>query len=116
RIIQSIPSSHFGEQQYLLFLTDHGMARRSELNQYIALRDLRTMIAIKLRHNDEVVHVHHTDGSREVFGASNAGYGVWYDESDVSVVGPRAAGVKSIQLKDNEYVVSGQVLHTSDVS
>ncbi len=116
RIIQCIPVRDFEEQQYLLFFTKNGMTKRSELKQYKAQRHLRPLIAIHLRDNDEVVNVHQTDGSREVFVASNAGYGVWYDESDISVVGPRAAGVKSIQLKDNEYVVSGQVLHTSDVS
>src|SRR5699024_5061508 len=102
--------------QYLLFFTKNGMPKRSELKQDKAQRHLRPLIAIHSRDNDEVVNVHQTDGSREVFVASHAGYGVWCDESEISVVGPRAAGVKSIQLKDNEYVMSGEVLHTSDVS
>src|SRR5699024_9542686 len=106
----------FEDKQHLLFFTKDGMTKRSELKQYKAQRHLPPLIAIHLRYNDELVNVHQTDGSREDFVASNAGYGAWYHVADISVVGPRAAGVKAIQLKDNEYVVSGQVLHTSDVS
>src|SRR5699024_5397614 len=38
---------------------------------------------------------------------TNTGYGLRYEENDVNVVGQRASGVISIQLKEDEYVVNG---------
>src|SRR5699024_12871694 len=50
-----------------------------------------------------------TTGESDLFIASNKGYGLWFDESEVSIVGQRARGVKAIHLKEDEYVVNGQV-------
>ncbi len=54
--------------------------------------------------------VHVTTGQQELFIATKNGYGLWFDEEEVSVVGPRAAGVKGINLKDGDEVVSGQII------
>src|SRR5699024_6900194 len=79
------------------------------IQQYQVQRYSRSFIAINLKPNDEVVDVFQTDGHSDVFVATNNGYGLWEHESDVSVVGQRAAGVKSIQLKEGEHVVNGAV-------
>ena len=60
---------------------------------------------MNLKGDDEVINV--TDsGSSNVFVCTSNGYGLWYDISEVPVVGIKAAGVKSINLKD-DIVVSG---------
>ncbi|HLR01508.1 MAG TPA: DNA topoisomerase IV subunit A [Virgibacillus sp.] len=108
-IIQSVPIRSFEEEQYVVFFTRNGMVKRTQLQQYEVQRHSRSLIAINLKGNDEVVDVFITDGHFDIFVASNTGYGLWYHESEVSVVGQRAAGVKSIQLKDGEHVVNGAV-------
>ncbi|MUK90662.1 DNA topoisomerase IV subunit A [Ornithinibacillus sp. L9] len=108
-IIQCIPVREFEENNYLIFFTKHGMIKRSELKLYEAQRYSKALIALNLKKDDEVVNVYQTKGYSDVFIASNKGYGLWYHESEISVVGQRAAGVKAIQLKDGEYVVNGQV-------
>ncbi|MFD1037869.1 DNA topoisomerase IV subunit A [Virgibacillus byunsanensis] len=109
RIIQTIPVRDFDQDNYLLFFTKNGMIKRSELSLYDATRYSKALIALNLKNDDEVVNVYQTNGNSDVFLASNKGYGLWYHESEVSVVGQRAAGVKAIQLKEDEYVVNGQV-------
>lgn len=109
QIIQCIPVREFSEEHYFLFFTKNGMIKRSEMKLYEASRHSKSLIAINLKQDDEVIGVEQTDGSSDVFIASNKGYGLWYDESEVNVVGQRAAGVKAIQLKEDEFVVSGQV-------
>lgn len=108
-IVKCIPVRAFQEDHYLIFMTKNGMIKRSELNLYDAKRYARPLIAINLRKNDEVVNVFHTDGQANIFIASNTGYGLWYEESEISIVGQRALGVIAIQLKDDEHVVNGQV-------
>ena len=65
---------------------------------------------MNLKGDDELVDVHVTTGQQELFIATKNGYGLWFDEEEVSVVGPRAAGVKGINLKDGDEVVSGQMI------
>ncbi|MFD2045763.1 DNA topoisomerase IV subunit A [Ornithinibacillus salinisoli] len=108
-IIQCIPVREFEADNYLLFFTKNGMVKRSELKLYEAQRYSKALVALNLKQDDEVVSVYQTKGYSDVFIASNKGYGLWYHESEISVVGQRAAGVKAIQLKDDEYVVNGQV-------
>ncbi|MBP1950929.1 DNA topoisomerase IV subunit A [Virgibacillus litoralis] len=109
RIIQGIPVREFNDENYLVFFTKNGMVKRSELGLYNAQRHSKALIALNLKGDDEVINVFQTDGNSDVFVASNKGFGLWYHESEISVVGQRAAGVKAIKLKENEYVVNGQV-------
>ncbi|WBX79358.1 DNA topoisomerase IV subunit A [Virgibacillus salarius] len=109
RIIECIPVRDFKEDNFLLFFTKNGMVKRSPLQLYDAQRYSKALIALNLKTDDEVVNVHKTNGHTDVFIASNKGYGLWYHEADISIVGQRAAGVKAIQLKKDEYVVNGQV-------
>ncbi|GGJ84977.1 DNA topoisomerase 4 subunit A [Lentibacillus kapialis] len=109
RIIQSVPVRNFEEEQYLIFFTRNGVVKRSELSLYKAQRYSKALIALNLKDDDEVIDVFHTNGHCDVFIASNKGFGLWYHESEISIVGQRAAGVKAIKLKNDEHVVNGQV-------
>lgn len=108
-IVHCAPVREFKDDDYLIFFTKNGMVKRSELKIYEAQRYSKALIALNLKKDDEVVSVCQTKGFSDVFIASNKGYGLWYHESDIPVVGQRAAGVKAIQLKDGEFVVGGQV-------
>ncbi|SFA75287.1 DNA topoisomerase IV subunit A [Lentibacillus halodurans] len=108
-IIQSIPVRTFEDGEYLVFFTRNGMVKRSELSLYKAQRYSKALIALNLKGDDEVMNVFQTNGHCDVFIASNKGFGLWYHESEISIVGQRAAGVKAIKLKADEHVVSGQV-------
>jgi len=60
---------------------------------------------MKLKDDDKLVSVTY-DSKSNVFVATKGGYGLWYNTDEISVVGIKAAGVKSINLKNDE-VVSG---------
>ncbi|MGM7685208.1 DNA topoisomerase IV subunit A [Cytobacillus sp. Hm23] len=107
QIIKAIPIKEFKASQFLLFVTKNGMVKRTILDQYKATRYSRALVAINLKDNDEVIDVEMTDGTNDIFLATYFGYGLWFHENEVNVVGARAAGVKGINLKDGDYVVSG---------
>ncbi|MBQ4817404.1 DNA topoisomerase IV subunit A [Bacillus pumilus] len=109
-IQKAIPIKEFDETSYLLFFTKGGMVKKTELLQYKAQRYSKPLVALNLKGDDELVDVHVTSGQQELFIATKNGYGLWFDEEEVSVVGPRAAGVKGINLKDGDEVVSGQII------
>jgi topoisomerase-4 subunit A len=109
-IIQALPVKDFDMNAFLVFITKNGMVKKTDLKQYQAQRYSKPLVGINLKENDQVVDVHLTDGSKEVFLITHSGYALWFDEEEISIVGIRAAGVKGINLKDDDFVVSGQIL------
>ncbi|MGO4886409.1 DNA topoisomerase IV subunit A [Anaerobacillus sp. MEB173] len=113
QIIQAIPIQEFNGGYFLLFITKKGMIKKSELTLYKAQRTSRALMALKLKEeDDEVVDVFLTDGTNDVFLVTHFGYGLWYSEEEVSIVGQRASGVKGINLKEDDLVVNGKVIAT----
>ncbi len=109
RIIRAVPIRDFSEAKYFLFITKAGMIKRSEISLYQAQRYSKPLVAINVKGEDEVVDVHVTDGHQDIFLATNTGYGLWYHESEVKIIGQRAAGVKAMALKDDEEIVAGKI-------
>lgn len=98
---------HFSDSEYVLFITKHGLVKRTPLSHFIAQRHSKALVAMKLKNDDEVVNVHFTNGNKEVFLATHFGYGLWFSEEEINIVGLRAAGVKGINLKQGDFVVNG---------
>ncbi len=109
-IIKALPVKDFEKESYLIFITKFGMVKKTELNLYKAQRYSKPLVAINLKTDDEVIDVHETNGAMELFLSSYFGYGLWFHEEEVSIVGVRAAGVKGINLKDGDYVTGGQIV------
>ncbi|WP_436884640.1 DNA topoisomerase IV subunit A [Bacillus velezensis] len=113
-IVKAIPVKEFDPSSYLLFMTKNGMVKRTEMTHYKAQRYSKALVALNLKGDDELIDVHVTDGGSQLFIATRLGYGLWFGEDEVNVVGARAAGVKGINVKDGDTVVSGQILHETD--
>lgn len=109
-IIHAIPVKDFEIDAYLVFVTKNGMVKKTELKQYKAQRYSKPLVSVNLKDDDQVIDVHLTDGTKELFLISNFGYALWFHEEEISIVGVRAAGVKGINLKDGDVVVGGKVL------
>ncbi|MBB2478861.1 DNA topoisomerase IV subunit A [Bacillus sp. APMAM] len=110
QIVKVITIQDFSAPQFLLFVTKNGMVKKTELSQYNAQRYSKPLVAINLKGDDEVVDVHLTDGQKDLFIATHIGYGLWFSEEEVNIVGARAAGVKGINLKEGDHVVSGKII------
>ncbi|PAE44213.1 DNA topoisomerase IV subunit A [Bacillus sp. 7884-1] len=109
-IIHAITVKDFEIDAYLVFVTKNGMVKKTELKQYKAQRYSKPLVGVNLKDDDQVIDVHLTDGTKELFLISNFGYALWFHEEEISIVGVRAAGVKGINLKDGDVVVGGKVL------
>ncbi|MCM2532512.1 DNA topoisomerase IV subunit A [Neobacillus pocheonensis] len=109
-IIQAIPVKDFETEAFLVFITKNGMVKKTELKQYKAQRYSKPLVGINLKDDDQVIDVHLTDGSNEVFLITQFGYALWFHEEEISILGVRAAGVKGINLKDGDVVVGGKII------
>ena len=106
KVIKAIPISKFDNREIITF-TKNGMTKKSSLSDFVVQRYSKPITFIKLKDKDEVVDVT-MDAYNEVFIATKKGYGLWYDKSEIPTIGLKTAGVKAINLKDDE-VVSGSV-------
>ncbi|MEH7305672.1 DNA topoisomerase IV subunit A [Neobacillus drentensis] len=109
-IIQAIPVKDFEANLFLVFVTKNGMVKKTELKQYKAQRYSKPLVAVNLKDDDQVMDVHLTDGTKELFVVTHLGYSLWFHEEEISIVGARAAGVKGINLKDEDFVIGGKII------
>ncbi|GGJ59103.1 topoisomerase-4 subunit A [Anoxybacillus voinovskiensis] len=113
-LVSAISVRDFEQSLDLLFITKQGMVKRTELKQYKVQRYGRPIVAINIKENDEVVNVYVTDGTNDLFIVTHQGYGLWFGEEEISTVGVRAAGVKGIQLKEEDFVVAASPIRHAD--
>ncbi len=102
-IISVIPVTDFNQKLDILIATKNGMIKRTALEEFKTSRSLKPITCIKLKDNDTLIAAMITKYN-DLFIGTNKSYGLWYDVSEIPVVGLRTSGVKSINLKD-DYVV-----------
>lgn len=113
-IIQALPITKMTEMQKLVFLTKAGMTKTSLITNYQPQRYSKTMVAIKLKADDQLLNVMIADGTEDIFIATSNGYGLRYAVSEIPESGARTAGVKAINLKDTDQVIGGVLLQAEE--
>ena len=103
-IIASIPVTNFNENKDITIATKNGMIKRTNLKEFEVSRYSKPINCMKLKDDDRVISAF-INVDNDIFVATNSNYGLWYEKSEIPVVGIKASGVKSIKLKD-DYVVS----------
>ncbi|WP_369903168.1 DNA topoisomerase IV subunit A [Bacillus manliponensis] len=98
------------EKRFIMFITRNGMIKKTELSQYKVQRYSRAFVAVNVKKDDEVVDVFITDGTKDILLATHGAYALVFHEEEVSPVGVRAAGVKGINLKEDDYVTCGRAI------
>ncbi|WP_207695034.1 DNA topoisomerase IV, A subunit [Enterococcus sp. DIV0212c] len=99
-----------------VFMTKEGMIKQSKMTDFEPWRTYksRPTNCMKLKSDsDEIVNVYLTNEQKvlDVFLVSHRGFGLRYPLEEVPVVGAKAAGVKAMNLKDQDYVVNGLLVH-----
>lgn len=110
-IIASMPVYEFDNTLITLFSKD-GFVKRTSLNEFKVNRYSKPMCCMNLKNHDKLVSVSNIDGNN-IFITTKNGYALRYNTSEVSIVGIKASGVKSINLKNDE-VRSGLVFNSAD--
>lgn len=107
-IVQSLIIEQFNPdlQRYLLFATKQGQIKKTDLSAYQVQRYSKPLIALNLKGDDELVDVKLTNGKTNIILTSHRGYALLFSEDQVTPIGTRSAGVKGINLRDDDAVVS----------
>lgn len=111
-IIGVVPVYDFNSDIDITLFTKNGMVKRTKLKDYEVLRYSKPLTAIKLKDNDLVTNISYSKDS-EVFITTKKGYGLWFDKLEIPVVGTKASGVRSINLKEDT-VTNGIIFNKDD--
>lgn len=104
-----IPIHEFTEGWYLLFVTKHGITKRTDLSAFANIRR-GGLIAINFREDDELISVRLTDGRKDVIIGTRKGMAIRFHEQDVRSMGRTATGVRGIRLQKDDKVVGAGIL------
>lgn len=111
KIVKSYGISSFDETILTAF-TKKGMVKRMILKDFEVSRYTKPITMFKLKDNDELLSISKNDDD-EVLVITKDGNALKYNTSEIPVVGLRTSGVKSINLNDNDEVVSSFVISPS---
>lgn len=108
-IIKAMIFDKLDQPGTIIMGTSDGQVKQTAFNDYKPGSRYKShaSVAIKLRDNAQVVNVDYyepTNETRSLLTISRQGYAVRYDVADVPVTGIRTAGVRAINLKDDDQV------------
>ncbi|HJE00963.1 MAG TPA: DNA topoisomerase IV subunit A [Staphylococcus auricularis] len=104
-IIDLYQEQAFEDTAYYILATKQGMIKKSNVSLFKTSRYNKPLIAMKVKDNDEVINVSRINKDTNITVLTNKGMSLTYSTEELSDTGLRAAGVKSINLKDEDFVV-----------
>jgi DNA gyrase subunit A len=105
KLVAVMPVRDFGEEIYLTMVTREGVIKKTALSDYQNIR-ASGINAINIDPGDELLDVIRTDGKMQIFIATRDGMAVRFNESDVRPMGRAARGVRGVNLRKGDKVVS----------
>ncbi|HRI05106.1 MAG TPA: DNA gyrase subunit A [Pyrinomonadaceae bacterium] len=105
KLVATMAVRDFSEEVYLTMVTKLGVIKKTLLSEYQNIR-ANGINAINIDEGDELLEVIRTDGKRQIFVATHDGMAVRFQETDVRPMGRAARGVRGVNLRGSDYVVS----------
>lgn len=106
RISSVLAVKSFEEPDHsLVFVTRKGQVKRTELKEYVTKRS-GAVAACKVGKDDEVLSVHLSTGGKDIMLITKEAVAIRFREDEVNPMGRVSGGVRGIQLKETDEVVS----------
>ena len=109
RVTSIIPVEEYDPDMNFLMVTEKGLIKRTPFKEYKNIRK-SGIIAIKLNEGDKLIDVHLTKDDEDVILVTKKGLAIRFNEEQVRKSGRNSMGVKSIDLSDDDIVVSSDLL------
>ena len=101
---QIISSTLLEKDQELVLFTKNGTTKKVNMNDLVVSRYSKPMTIIKLKEEDELISADIV--KEDIMIITHNGYYLRYKSSEIPSMGPKASGVKGINLKE-DYVING---------
>ncbi len=100
-----LPVQAFEEGKYVFMATSDGTVKKTALTEFSRPRS-NGIIAVDLAEGDRLIGVGLTDGNSNILLFSDAGKVIRFNEQDVRPMGRNARGVRGLNLKESQAVIS----------
>jgi DNA gyrase subunit A len=100
-----VPVREFSAGRHVVMVTRKGVIKKTSLDNFQNIR-MNGIIAINVDEGDELLDVVLTDGTKRIFIATHNGLAIRFDEKKVRPMGRATRGVRGIDLRPDDYVVS----------
>jgi DNA gyrase subunit A len=105
KVVGVVPVREFSEGRYVVLVTSKGTIKKTSLAEFQNIRS-NGINAINIDDGDELLDVVLTDGTKRIFIATHNGLAIRFNEEDVRPMGRATRGVRGINLRQDDYVVS----------
>ena len=109
-ILAVCPFENFDADASILTVSKFGQVKRSALKDYHIQRYSRAIKTMNLKSGDAMIFAGLVTKETELFIGTNQAYGVRFPMDEVPLTGLRTAGVKGVNLKDGDEVVSAVMI------
>ena len=106
RVIKVVPIKKFNKEARVLFATKKGILKQTKLSEFNVTRYSKTLRAMRISPDDEVVAVDVTGFYNEIVVLSLRGRMLRFKEQEITLVGSAAGGIKGINLSNGDIVTS----------
>ncbi|HEI7384817.1 TPA: DNA topoisomerase IV subunit A [Staphylococcus aureus] len=113
-VINVFNEKDFNTDAFYVFATQNGMIKKSTVPLFKTTRFNKPLIATKVKENDDLISVMRFEKNQLITVITNKGMSLTYNTSELSDTGLRAAGVKSINLKAEDFVVMTEGVSEND--
>ncbi|HHB5618104.1 TPA: DNA topoisomerase IV subunit A [Staphylococcus aureus] len=113
-VINVFNEKDFNTDAFYVFATQNGMIKKSTVPLFKTTRFNKPLIATKVKENDDLISVMRFEKGQLITVITNKGMSLTYNTSELSDTGLRAAGVKSINLKAEDFVVMTEGVSEND--
>jgi DNA gyrase subunit A len=100
-----VPVREFSDGRYVVMVTRKGVIKKTALADFQNIRS-NGIIAINVDEGDQLLDVVLTDGTKRIFIATHDGLAIRFDEKNVRPMGRATRGVRGVDLRRDDYVVS----------
>ncbi|HDH2893732.1 TPA: DNA topoisomerase IV subunit A [Staphylococcus aureus] len=113
-VINVFNEKDFNTDAFYVFAAQNGMIKKSTVPLFKTTRFNKPLIATKVKENDDLISVMRFEKDQLITVITNKGMSLTYNTSELSDTGLRAAGVKSINLKAEDFVVMTEGVSEND--
>ncbi|BAU34875.1 DNA topoisomerase IV subunit A [Staphylococcus aureus] len=113
-VINVFNEKDFNTDAFYVFATQNGMIKKSTVPLFKTTRFNKPLIGTKVKENDDLISVMRFEKDQLITVITNKGMSLTYNTSELSDTGLRAAGVKSINLKAEDFVVMTEGVSEND--
>ncbi|MCL7610137.1 DNA topoisomerase IV subunit A [Staphylococcus aureus] len=113
-VINVFNEKDFNTDAFYVFATQNGMIKKSTVPLFKTTRFNKPLIATKVKENDDLISVMRFEKDQLITVITNKGMSLTYNTSELSDTGLRAAGVKSINPKAEDFVVMTEGVSEND--